>query len=124
MQTDIFKNLTAFNQGIFNNAKQLFEINAQNSEKMMENQMKFTNMYIENSIKQVELAREFKDAKTYMASQGEMTKQCADLAITINKDVMAIAADTNNELKTWFEKGLEEATNTVEKTVSSSKKAA
>ena len=124
MQKDIFENLTAFNQGIFNSAKQLFEINAQNNEKLMENQMKFANMYIENSMKQIELASDFKDPKTYMATQGEMAKQCADLAITINKDVMAIATDTNNEFKTWFEKGLEEATKTVEKTVTSSKKAA
>lgn len=124
MKNEMFENLTAFNQGIFNNAKQLYEINARAGEKLTENQMQFTSMYIENSIKQMELARDFKDPKAYMVSQSEMAKQCADKAVSINKEAVVIAADVRNELKTWFETGLQQATSAVEEGVSASKKAA
>ena len=124
MQNEMFENLTAFNQGIFNSTKQLYEINVRTGEKLIENQMKFTTTHIENSMKQMELARDFKDAKAYMTSQSEMAKQYTDMAMNINKDAMAITEDARDELKTWFESGLQEASNTVKESVSDSKTAA
>ncbi|MGZ8934228.1 MAG: phasin family protein [Methylobacter sp.] len=108
MQKEIFENITIFNQSIFNAYKEFFEINMRAGEKLIENQMKITNLYIQNSIKQMELARDFKDPKAYLASQSEIAKQTADVALSVNKDVMTIATDTRNELKTWFDKGVEE----------------
>ena len=124
MQNEIFEQFSTFNQNIFDTSKKFFEINAKASEKMLENQLKLTNTYIENSFKQMELVHDYKDAKSYMATQSEMAKQCADMAIAVNKDALAIATDTRTELKNWFEKGLEEAGNTVEETVKAAKKAA
>ena len=124
MQNEIFEQFSTFNQNIFDTSKKFFEINAKASEKMLENQLKLTNTYVENSLKQMELIQDYKDAKSYMATQTEMAKQCADMAIVANKDALAIATDTRNELKSWFEKGLEEAGNTVEETVKAAKKAA
>lgn len=109
MQKEIFENINTFNQSLFNAYKEFFEINMRAGEKLIENQMKITNLYIQNSVKQMELACDFKDPKAYLTSQSEIARQTADLALSVNKEVMTIATDTRNELKTWFDKGMEEA---------------
>ncbi|CAA9891266.1 hypothetical protein METHB2_380039 [Candidatus Methylobacter favarea] len=108
MQNEIFENTTTFYQSIFNAYKEFFEINMRAGEKLLDNQIKISTLYIQNSFKQMELACNFKDPKTYLTSQSEIAKQTADVALSVNKDVMTIVSDTRNELKSWFDKGVGE----------------
>ncbi|MDD5579019.1 MAG: phasin family protein [Methylobacter sp.] len=108
MQKENFENINSFNQFIFNAYKEFFEINMRVGQKWMENQLKLSDLCMHHTIRQLELARDFKDTKTYIESQSEIAKQTADAALSINKEVLSITTDARNELKGLLNKGVEE----------------
>jgi methyl coenzyme M reductase subunit C-like uncharacterized protein (methanogenesis marker protein 7) len=109
MQEEFFNFVNRFNQNVFDATKQLAEINAHVCEKLVQNQIKVAGLYMEGGARQTELVRDFKDVAGYMASQGELAKEYADLALTVTKDNLDVMAKARNELKEWFEKGVAQA---------------
>lgn len=118
MQQEFFNIVNRFNQNAFDATKQLAEINARACEKLMQNQIKVADMYMEGGAKQAALVRDFKDVAGYMASQGEVAKEYAGMVLTVTKDNLDTMAEARNELKEWFEKGVTEATSTAQSAAS------
>ena len=112
MQEEFFNFVNRFNQNAFDATKQLAEINARACEKLVQNQIKVAGLYMEGGGKEAELVRDFKDVAGYMASQGELAKEYADVALTVTKDNLDVMAKARNDLKEWFEKGVAEVATT------------
>jgi len=91
-------------------ARELADINLRAWNKMLEKQMDMMNVWIEASVKQVELSSTIKDQKEYMTSQAVLTRDLGEKLIDSGRKAISAGNDMQSEYRVWYEKSVQSMT--------------
>ncbi len=94
----------------FEHMQQLGEINLHAMEQLMGNQMNTLQMFMENGLRQANLASEAKGFSELIQGNMEMTKELTEGVMNVGRQNVKLAGDTRDEYRNWFEKGVKEMT--------------
>ena len=97
-----------FGKSAIEATKELVEINSRLMSKMLENQIRVANMFVESSEKQVSSVSTA-DPKDFVASQTAFFEEYATKLTEVAQANAKLAQEAGEELKTWFEKGVKTA---------------
>jgi len=91
-------------------ARELADINLRAWNKILEKQMDMMNVWIEASVKQVELSSTIKDQKEYMTSQAVLTRDLGEKLIDSGRKAISAGNDMQSEYRVWYEKSVQSMT--------------
>ena len=122
MQQNLFNLANSYNQKVYETTKELTNINLRVYEKLVQKHFELAGTCLEGGVRQLELARDVKDLAGYFKAQGEMTKNCAEKALSTTQETLGILSESRNEINQWLENGLKAVASVAE--VNATKKAA
>ena len=109
MNNAIYENLSKVSKSSYDAAKELFEINANIAEQLIEQQLAIFNLGVEYTSRQLALAGQAKGYKEVVSSQTEITSDIIGKAQGIARNSADIISESKDEVNVWFEKGVKEA---------------
>jgi hypothetical protein len=124
MQTEIFNSVSGCGKDAISAAKELVEINSRLMSKVLESQISLANLYVEGSEKQLEVAKGSTDPKEFIAGQTALVEEFTGKLTEAAQANAAVAQGVSEELKTWFEKGVEKGVKTADEAVQEAVKVA
>lgn len=89
--------------------KELVEINGRLMSKILENQIKLANSFVESSEKQVASVSQNSDPKDFVATQAALLEEYAGKLADAAQSNAQLARQASEEMKSWFEKGVKTA---------------
>jgi hypothetical protein len=104
---EMFKDMASESYDV---ARELADINLRAWNKMLEKQMDMMNIWIEASVKQVELSSTIKDQKEYMTSQAVLTRDLGEKLIDSGRKAISAGNDMQSEYRAWYEKSVQSMT--------------
>jgi hypothetical protein len=104
---EMFKDMASESYDV---ARELADINLRAWNKMLEKQMDMMNVWIEASVKQVELSSTIKDQKEYMTSQSVLTRDLGEKLIDSGRKAISAGNDMQSEYRAWYEKSVQSMT--------------
>lgn len=105
MQQEMFNLFNVYTKTAFDAGRQLGDINARTYEKLVKRHIELASDFIESGFKQA--------VSHYMSAQRELTQEYADKAQKANRDTVKIVTQAQDELNTWLEEKLPQATEQV-----------
>ena len=124
MQTEIFNTVSGYGKDAISVAKELVEINSRLMSKVLESQISLANLYVEGSEKQLDVAKGSTDPKEFIASQTALVEEFTGKLTEAAQANAAVAQQVSEELKTWFEKGVEKDVKSADEAVQEAVKVA
>ncbi len=109
MNDAINENLSKLGKSSYDSAKELYEINTNIAEQLIEQQLAVFNLSVEYTTRQLALAGKAKGYKEVISSQTEITSDTISKAQGIARNSADIISESRDEVKAWFEKGVKEA---------------
>ena len=117
MQTEILESVSAYGKDALSAAKELVEINSRLMSKVLESQIGLANLYVEGSEKQLDVAKASSDAKVFIASQTALVEEFSGKLTEVAQANAAVAQQVSEELKVWFDKGVEKGVKSADEVV-------
>jgi phasin family protein len=99
----------------YQSLRRLGEINQRALDRMMDKQVSLMNIWMDAGMQQIKLATEAKGLQDLMTGNLSITKTVAEKLMAENRDSLEMAAQTRDELRSWFESGVAEVTDRVTK---------
>lgn len=112
---DIYKAMSGHGKNSIEAAKALVDINGKLMSKVLEGQVALANLYIEGSEKQLDAASASTDPKEFLATQTALVQEYSAKLSEFAESSAKLAEETSQELKSWFEQGLETSKEEVKK---------
>ena len=109
MDQEYFKNFDAFGKNAFEATRKLIEMNGRVFEKVLEGQLGVANLFVESSEKASKLAKEANDPQVYMKKQSALYEEYAGKFADAAQDNAKLIQEAGEDLKVWFENGVENA---------------
>jgi phasin family protein len=97
-------------------AKELGEINARSTEKMLQKQLDALNLYMQTGVQQMQLLMEAKGYQDVLAGQARISSEYTEKLLDNTRAMMEIATKARDELSGWAEKSMAAATESMSKT--------
>ncbi|EGV34069.1 phasin family protein [Thiorhodococcus drewsii AZ1] len=95
----------------------LGELNVRIFEKMASRQMDVVNLYMDHSMRIMNLATESKGYNDFFKGQVEATKELSERVMAEGKTTMQLANEARDDYRAWFEKNLAEVSSDLQKSV-------
>ena len=111
---------TEMSKGALDATRELVEISGRFMGKALENQIEFANLVVDTYAKQLDVAKDSVDPQTFVENETAFVEAATEKFTVVAKTNVALAEETGEELKTWFEKGVKTADETVKEVVSKS----
>lgn len=124
MQTDILNSVNGYSADAISSAKELVEINSRLMSKLLESQISMANLFVAGSEKQLDVAKSTTDPKEFIASQTALAEEFTGKLTEAAQANAAVAQQASEELKSWFEKGVEQGVKSADEVVQEVVKAA
>lgn len=124
MQKDMMDNFQKMTQMAMDNFKKLSEINNRVAEKLTQEATDLTTAVFDNTAESVEDIVETKNPNDIPSMQAKATQELGKLVMNSARSSADILADAGKVYANMFESGMKEASNTVGKTGSKSRKSA
>jgi phasin family protein len=99
----------------YQSLRRLGEINQRAFDRMMDKQVSLMNIWMDAGMQQIKLATEAKGLQELMTGNLTITKTMAEKLVAENRDSLEMAAETRDELRSWFESGVADVTERVTK---------
>ena len=112
--TDFFGTFSSYGKDSISATKELFAINADLANKLLEKQLGFADLLIEASEKQLDIVS-VSEPKEYLARQTAIVEETAAKVADAAQETTALFQEAGEELKVWFEKGAKTAEESVKK---------
>ena len=109
MNDAINENLSKLGKSSYDSAKELYEINTNIAEQLIEQQLAIFNLGVEYTTRQLALTGQAKGYKEVVSGQTEITSDTISKAQGIARNSADIISESRDEVKAWFEKGVKEA---------------
>jgi phasin family protein len=122
MANEVFTQWTSSAQQAYNSLLDLANINSEVAQQLLQKQQGFISSAVETGAEQVDLLSKSKDYKDLMSLQAKLVQTNTDNAIAYAKEITGILDDAKAQYSSWFEKGVEAATKSIE--IPKTKKAA
>ena len=108
--TNIFyENMSKIGKSAYDSAKELYGINTNIAEQVIEQQLALFNLGVEYTTRQLGLAGQAKGYKELVSGQTDITSDVISKAQGIARNSADIITESRDEVNVWFEKGLKEA---------------
>lgn len=120
---DFLSSFSTYSKESFAATKELFAINAELANKLLEKQIGFADMMIEAGEKQLDMVS-VTEPKEYMAKQTAIVEETSAKVADAAQSTTALFQEAGEELKVWFEKGAKTAEETVKKAAADAAKVA
>ncbi len=104
--------------------RELVEINGRLMGKILENQIKLANIFVESGEKQISSVSQSKDPKAFVATQTAFLEEYAETLAEAAQANAALAQQASAEMKSWFEKSIKNTTEEVPVKMAADKPAA
>lgn len=117
MQAEILNSVSGYGKDAISAAKELVDINARLMSKILESQIGLANLYVEGSEKQLDVAKSSTEPKEFIASQTALVEEFTGKLTEAAQTNAAVAQQVSEELKTWFEKGVEKSVKSADEAV-------
>ena len=124
MQTEILNSVSGYGTDAISAAKELVEINSRLMSKLLESQISMANLFVAGSEKQLDVAKGATDPKKFIASQTALAEEFTGKLTEAVQANAAVAQQAPEELKSWFEKGVEKGVKSADEAVQEVVKAA
>ena len=111
---DFFGTFSSYGKDSISATKELFAINADLANKLLEKQLGFADLLIEASEKQLDIVS-VSEPKEYLARQTAIVEETAAKVADAAQETTALFQEAGEELKVWFEKGAKTAEESVKK---------
>jgi hypothetical protein len=121
--TDFLSSFSSYSKESFAATKELFAINAELANKLLEKQIGFADMMIEAGEKQLDMVS-VTEPKEYMAKQTAIVEETSAKVADAAQSTTALFQQAGEDLKVWFEKGAKTAEETVKKAAADAAKVA
>ncbi len=121
--TDFISSFSSYSKESFAATKELFAINAELANKLLEKQIGFADMMIEAGEKQLDMVS-VTEPKEYMAKQTAIVEETSAKVADAAQSTTALFQQAGEDLKVWFEKGAKTAEETVKKAAADAAKVA
>jgi len=109
MNDAINENLSKLGKSSYDSAKELYEINTNIAEQLIEQQLAIFNLGVEYTTRQLALTGQAKGYKEVVSGQTEIISDTISKAQGIARNSTDIVSESRDEVKVWFEKGVKEA---------------
>jgi len=109
MNNAIYENLSKAGKSSYDSAKELYEINTNIAEQIIEQQLAIFNLGVEYTTRQLTLAGQAKGYTEVFSGQTEITSDIISKAQGIARNSADIISESKDEVNVWFEKGVKEA---------------
>ncbi len=113
MTNEVLENLNKLGKVSLDAIKELYEINSKTVEQITEQQLAYANLYVETTTRQMKLATEAKGYNEVVNGQTKLVDDISKKAQGIALNTVDIINESNNEVSTWVEKGVQEASTVV-----------
>ena len=108
--TNIFyENMNKIGKSAYDSAKELYGINVNIAEQVIEQQLAMFNLGVEYTTRQLGLAGQVKGYKDLVSGQTEISSDVISKAQGIARNSADIITESRDEVNVWLEKGLKEA---------------
>lgn len=88
-------------------SRQLGELNVRTAETLFAKQMEAFSLWMDGSIKQVELVSSSRDYKTLWSEQTEAAKELGESLVAKGREAFEAAGDARDEYRTWYKDSVE-----------------
>lgn len=109
MTNMIYENMSKIGKSAYDSAKELYGINVNIAEQVIEQQLALFNLGVEYTTRQLGLVGQVKGYKDLVSGQTEITSDVISKAQGIARNSADIITESRDEVNVWFEKGLKEA---------------
>ncbi len=89
--------------------RQLSEFNLKAYDNVVKGQTELANMCVRSNLKQMEVAKGFQNAETYVQNQKDLTQETVEELQTFTKTTVEQATATRDEFIGWMENGIKAA---------------
>jgi hypothetical protein len=121
--TDFLSSFSSYSKDSFAATKELFAINAELANKLLEKQIGFAGMMIEAGEKQLDIAS-VTEPKEYVAKQTAIVEETTAKVADAAQSTSVLFQEAGEDFKVWFEKGAKTAEETVKKAAADAAKVA
>lgn len=121
--TDFFGAFSTYGKDSISATKELFAINADLANKLLEKQLGFADLMIEASEKQLDIVS-VSEPKEFLAKQTAIVEETAAKVADAAQATTALIQEAGEEMKVWMEKGAKAAEETVKKAAEDAAKVA
>ena len=105
MQT-IHDTLLQMNELMTDSFKQLSNINSKAYDQVVKSQTELANVCVRTGLKQMELAKEFKDTENFIKQQKEVTRETVEELQKFTTATVQLAATTRDDIIGWMENNI------------------
>jgi len=120
---DFFSSFNTYGKDSISATKELFAINADLANKLLEKQLGFADLLIEASEKQLDIVS-VSEPKEFLAKQTAIVEETAAKVADAAQATTALIQEAGEEMKVWMEKGAKTAEETVKKAAAEAAKVA
>ncbi len=121
MTKEIIEQMTESGTKAFEALKELATINTRLAEKLAAQQLELMSVYMEASVKEINLVSTSKGYKDLLAGQAALATELNEKALAYARNLTSLFSEAKDELSAWIEKGIEAGVTPV---VKAAKKAA
>ncbi len=104
---NVLEMINKTNAQAFEAVKEMAAINTRAADKLMQQQLELMGFAISGGVKQLELLRDTKGYKEYVAAQADIAQEGAEKVITAAREALDVLTDARDELKGVVEKGVD-----------------
>lgn len=108
MTNIVYENMSKIGKSAYDSAKELYGINVNIAEQVIEQQLALFNLGVEFTTRQLGLVGQVKGYKDLVSGQTEITSEVISKAQGIARNSADIITESRDEVNVWFEKGLKE----------------
>jgi len=109
MNTVNFDQLNKLSMSTYETLKQLYTINTNTVEQLIEQQFALASLGVEYATSQMKLAGTAKGYKDVITAQTDLAGEISSKVQGIARNTMDIMTESKDEISTWFEKSVKEA---------------
>lgn len=121
--TDFLNSFSTYSKESIAATKELFAINAELANKLLEKQIGFADLMLQAGEKQLDMVS-VTEPKEYLAKQTAIVEETTAKVADAAQSTTVLFQEAGEELKVWFEKGAKTAEETVKKAATEAAKAA
>ena len=109
MTNIVYENMSKIGKSAYDSAKELYGINVNIAEQVIEQQLALFNLGVEYTTRQLGLVGQVKGYKELVSGQTEIASDVISKAQGIARNSADIITESRDEVNVWIEKGLKEA---------------
>lgn len=109
MNNAIYENMNKLGKNSYEAMKELFAVNNNFIEQMLEQQFALTSLGVEFTARQMKLASTAKGYKEIISAETEIAGDISSKMQGIARNTLDICNESRDEINTWFEKNMKEA---------------